>query len=115
MARSWTTAFASGQRRIDPGDGVGRYVNHSCAPNTAVHKSRNQLFLIAARRITRGEELVFDYSTTIGDDDVWTMRCACRDRECRKRIARFGSLAPELQRRYRERGLVPKFILETLR
>jgi hypothetical protein len=100
---------------LDPGDGVGRYVNHSCEPNAAIHKWRNQLFLIAARRIRRGNELVFDYSTTIGDDDIWTMRCDCGAHDCRKRIKRFGSLAPELQRRYREQGLVPKYILETLR
>lgn len=99
---------------LDPGDGVGRYVNHSCDPNTSIHKSRNQLFLIAARRIARGEELAFDYSTTIGDDDVWTMRCDCRQAACRKRVKRFGLLATELQQRYRDRGLVPKYILDTL-
>lgn len=99
---------------LDPGDGAGRFVNHSCRPNAAIHKSRNRLFLIAARRVRRGEELVFDYSTTIGDDDVWTMRCACGEPDCRGRIERFGSLPRDVQRRYRESGLVPKFILDTL-
>ena len=99
---------------LDPGDSVGRYINHSCEPNTAIHKWRNRLFLIAARRIARGEELAFDYSTTIGDDDIWTMRCDCGQSGCRKRIKRFGSLAPDLQRRYRENGLVPSYILATL-
>jgi hypothetical protein len=99
---------------LDPGDGVGRFVNHTCRPNTAIHKSRNRLFLVAARRIVRGEELVFDYSTTIGDDDIWTMRCDCRESECRGRIKRFGALPRDLQRRYREQGLVPRYILDTL-
>jgi SET domain len=99
---------------LDPGDGVGRYVNHSCEPNTAIHKSRNRLFLVAARSIARGEELSFDYSTTIGDDDIWTMRCACDEAACRKRIKRFGSLPADLQHRYRAQGLVPNYILATL-
>jgi hypothetical protein len=100
---------------LDPGDGVGRFINHSCAPNAAIHKSRNRLFLVAVRRIRRGDELTFDYSTTIGDDDIWTMRCDCRDERCRKVVKRFGSLPMDIQREYRENGMVPGFILATLR
>jgi hypothetical protein len=99
---------------LDPGDGIGRFINHSCAPNAAIHKSRNRLFLVAARRIARGDELTFDYSTTIGDDDIWTMRCDCRDARCRKLITKFGLLPADVQQAYREHGMVPGFILATL-
>ena len=45
-------------------------------------------------------EIVVDYSTTIGDDDIWTMRCNCGRKSCRTTIRRFGSLPTELQRKY---------------
>jgi hypothetical protein len=100
---------------LDPRDGPGRFLNHSCEPNAAVRKANNQLFLVAAQSIDAGDEVVIDYSTTLGDDDIWTMRCDCGRESCRRRIKRFGSLPAELQRRYIEGGLVPKYIIETLR
>jgi len=99
---------------LDPGDDPGRYVNHSCAPNAGIRKNRNRLLLFAATRIAAGREITFDYSTTIGDDDVWTMRCRCGRRACRQRIKRFGALPEALQARYHARGLVPRYIAETL-
>lgn len=99
---------------LDPGDGVARYVNHSCAPNAAVGKERNRLYLFAVEPIARGAEILFDYSTILGDDDIWTMRCNCGHTHCRKRIKRFGSLPRALQERYVTDGLVPRFIINTL-
>ena len=99
---------------LDPGDGPARYLNHSCSPNAAVAKLSHRLFLVAARRITRGEELVFDYSTTIGDDDVWTMRCRCGSTQCRRTVRHFGSLPAPLRRHYLLNGFVPRFIARTL-
>src|SRR5262245_24927974 len=58
---------------LDPGDGPAGFLNHSCAPNAAIAKEANRLFVVAAHRIARGDEVLFDYSTTIGDDDVWRM------------------------------------------
>jgi hypothetical protein len=99
---------------LDPGDDPGRYVNHSCLPNAGIRKDRNRLFLFAAKRIAAGREVTFDYSTTIGDDDVWTMRCRCGRASCRERIKRFGALPDVLQTRYLARGMVPRYIAETL-
>src|SRR5690349_12530696 len=70
---------------LDPGDGLGRYLNHSCEPSAAIHKENNQLFLFAVRPISAGDEVTIDYSTTLGDDDIWTMRCNCGHRQCRGR------------------------------
>src|SRR5947209_13854890 len=81
---------------LDPGDGPGRYANHSCEPNAAVHKHRNRLYLVAIRPVAARREITFDYSTILGDDDIWTMRCKCGAPTCRKRIRRFGSLPAEL-------------------
>jgi uncharacterized protein len=99
---------------LDPGEEAGAFVNHACEPNAAVGKSGHQLFLFAVKDIRRNEELTFDYSTILGDDDLWTMKCACGANTCRKRIKRFGSLPVPLRKEYVARGMVPKFILDTI-
>lgn len=99
---------------LDPGDHASRYANHSCEPNAAVRKENNQLFLFAAKPIARNEEIVFDYSTILGDDDIWTMRCKCGRASCRKTIRNFGSLPAATKSTYLTNGLVPKFIIKTL-
>jgi hypothetical protein len=100
---------------LDPGDDVAKYVNHSCAPNAGVGKENNRLYLFAATTIASGDEIVFDYSTILGDDDIWTMRCNCGQQSCRGRVKRFGSLPVAVKERYLDDGLVPRFIVKTLR
>jgi SET domain-containing protein len=99
---------------LDPGDGVARYVNHSCEPNAGITKVRNRLFLFAADRIDRGSEVTIDYSTTIGDDDIWRMRCNCGRDRCRRVVQNLGAVPEEVRRDYLTRGLVPGFIQNTL-
>ena len=99
---------------LDPGDSPGRFVNHSCEPNAGIGKANNRLFLFAARRIRARQEILIDYSTTIGDDDIWTMRCRCGARACRRVVKRFGSLPLDTQRGYLRGGLVPGYIVRTL-
>ena len=99
---------------LDPGDGPGRYINHSCEPNAAIRKVANRLFVFATRRIARGAEVTFDYSTTIGDDDIWTMRCRCGTPRCRGTVRSFGALPADLRERYLTRGMVPGYIVRTL-
>lgn len=99
---------------LDPGDGPGRYINHSCEPNAFIRKESNRLYVFAARRIAAGAELFFDYSTTIGDDDIWTMRCRCGRARCRGTVRNFGSLPEAVRKRYLTKGLVPGYIVATL-
>ena len=99
---------------LDPGDGPARYVNHSCAPNAFLRKERNRLYLVAARRIGARAELTFDYSTTIGADDIWTMRCRCGRAACRGTIGHFGSLPDSVKVGYMRRRMVPGYVLSTL-
>jgi hypothetical protein len=99
---------------LDPGDAPGRFVNHSCEPNAGVRKKNNRLFLVAADAIRRGDELTFDYSTILGDDDIWTMRCRCGTRSCRRTIQRVGLLPAEVYVRYVDLGIIPGYVLQTL-
>jgi SET domain-containing protein len=99
---------------LDPGHGPARFVNHSCQPNAGITKIANRLFLFAATSIPARAEILFDYSTTIGDDDIWTMRCNCGEHTCRRTIRRFGTLPAPLRERYLREGLVPEYIVRTL-
>jgi hypothetical protein len=99
---------------LDPRDEAGRFLNHSCEPNAGIRKRDNQLFLFAARSITVDQEIVIDYSTILGDDDIWTMRCNCGRKSCRRTIRRFGSLPLKRKREYLRQGLVPRYVIKTL-
>jgi len=88
-------------------DEPGRFVNHSCAPNAAVVRDT---VLVAIRPIAAGEEIRFDYSTTISDG--WTMACRCGAADCRGLVVAFQLLPEAIRRRYAILGHVQKFMLE---
>lgn len=64
---------------------IDDYVNHSCDPNCTVMIKDNEAFLIASKIINPGEEITFDYSDVVLDDD-WSMECNCGSQKCRKII-----------------------------
>jgi SET domain-containing protein len=53
---------------------VARFINHSCTPNCYFQVVDKTIWIRAARNISRGEELTYDYRT-IGDK---TIPCRCR-------------------------------------
>ena len=69
--------------------------------------------LRAIRAIRAGDEVTHDYSTLLGADDVWTMRCNCGERGCRGTVRRFDALPAATLRRYLALGAIPAFILRT--
>jgi hypothetical protein len=89
----------------------GRYVKHSCDPNAGIVNDR---MLIALRPIEAGEEIQFDYSTTMSRDH-WTMECRCGQPTCRRVILDFHHLPPITQNRYLQLGIVQRFILREVR
>lgn len=89
----------------------GRYLNHSCDPNTGILNDR---VLIALRSIVRGEEIRFDYSTAIRQDH-WTMECRCGEYLCRRVVLDFHHLPPITQNRYLQLGIVQRFIVGEVR
>jgi uncharacterized protein len=84
------------------------YSNHSCAPNCAINTS---LEFITIRDVRKGEELLWDYSTSMLERH-WTMSCACGERNCRKIITDFDLLPQTLQDEYLQRHIVMPFIYE---
>jgi len=80
-------------------------VNHSCVPNSGIRNGS----LIALRKITKGQEILYDYSTTM-DEDYWEMVCNCQRSACRGLIRDFKYLDASLQKQYLDAGVVQPFI-----
>ncbi len=71
-------------------------VNHSCSPNVGFRDG--QPILYALRDIQPGEEICWDYSTSISEPG-WSMICCCGSSQCRGIIRPW----PELTRDDRQR------------
>ena len=56
------------------GGNVARFINHSCRPNCYVHITGGIIWIRAARKIRRGEELTYNYHT----DGEGLIKCFCR-------------------------------------
>lgn len=105
-------------------DELDRCFNHSCDPNAAVVGAGERVELIAIRRVPSGDEITFDYSTTMADDEqaivaagrsLWRCPCSCGAERCRGEIDQFATLAPDARRRYLDRSWAPDFILRAFR
>lgn len=87
------------------------YSNHSCEPNCGVTP---ELELITLQPIGKGDELLWDYSTSMLERH-WTMNCRCGSATCRHIIKDFDLLPQKLQQHYIELNIVLPFILESLK
>jgi len=87
-----------------PTKSYANYLNHSCNPTCGV---KDQVVIVAMRRIQKGEEITLDYSTTEADP-FWKMRCRCGKQDCRKIIRSIQFLPEEIYRNYEP--LVPEFV-----
>lgn len=84
-------------------DRLSTSFNHSCSPNMGFIKNRT---LVAIRDIDKGEELTYDYSTTIDESFI----CDCRSKSCRKVVSDFFSLPKSLAFKYYRNHMLPDFI-----
>jgi len=94
---------------MGPSGHVDDFFNHSCAPNTGLKIDAKKIFLTAISNIKRGDEITWDYSTTMDEDD-WEMDCQCDSKDCRGRIRDFKYLPRDIQKRYLDLGIVPEYI-----
>ena len=84
----------------------GVIANHSCVPNAGI---KDDVFLVALKDISPGEEICYDYSTTM-DEDYWTLQCECENSFCRGIVKDFKYLPKDLQKKYWELNIVQSFI-----
>jgi SET domain-containing protein len=56
------------------GGNLARFINHSCKPNCWFEIAGTTIWIRAARRIRKGEELTYDYAT----EGEPTIPCRCR-------------------------------------
>ena len=84
--------------------------NHSCDPNCGINENME---LFALKPISSGEELRWDYSTSMLERH-WVMECKCCADSCRHKIKDFDLLPVELQDKYLNLGIVMPFIVESL-
>lgn len=88
-------------------DAPSIYFNHACEPNMGV-RGRSDLY--ALRAIKKGEELTYDYATTIDE----SFECLCGSKKCRRTIGDFFTLPHRTQRWYLEHNALPDFIKKKL-
>jgi len=86
------------------------FSNHSCNPNCGINP---KMEMIALKEIQAGEELLWDYSTSMLERH-WTMRCSCGEKQCRKIIMDFDQLPIHLQLHYLQENLAFPYIVQLL-
>ena len=94
---------------MGPSNQIDDFINHSCDPNSGLKFTKAGILLTAIREIQIGEEIVWDYSTTLFDNS-WRMVCDCRSKNCRKIIGDFSILDKDLQIKYKNLGIIPPYI-----
>lgn len=90
-------------------DAPEKFINHSCEPNCGLRG----LELIALADIKAGEQLFYDYSTTMLERS-WTMVCHCGTKNCRKIITDFDLTPQATQAKYIHLGVVQPFIVDAI-
>ena len=91
-------------------DEFSRIFNHSCQPNAGLRRTSE---LIAISRIKRGREITYDYSATVGPNipkQLWTMRCRCRSKNCRKSIGNVLTVPKKQLDKYRKAGALQDWV-----
>lgn len=88
------------------------YFNHSCEPNALLCSVAD---LIAIRDIAAGEELTFDYSSTVAPDSDWDMKCGCGTASCREVLGNVLSIPSERLKEYKNAGGLQDYIRRMLK
>lgn len=61
--------------------------------------------------IVAEEEVTHDYSTLLGTDDAWKMKCNCGEPVCRGTVRNYRALPETTMLRYCRPGIIPGSIL----
>jgi len=98
---------------LGPSGWIDDYINHSCDPNSGVVIEGHVSKLVAVQNIRRGDEIRFDYSTTMYRP-ILVMKCWCGSPLCRGEVVDFIYLPEEIQAKYIALGVVPEYITRRL-
>lgn len=96
-------------RFLGPSGKEDDLLNHSCDPNCGLYFKNGSVVLKAIKDIEVGDEITWDYSTTMYKNDQ-TILCLCKSKNCRKVIKEFSYLPKKIMKRYIDLGIVPKYI-----
>ncbi len=96
---------------MGPSGEIDDLINHSCEPNAGLKFKKSDILLVALKRIKIGEEITWDYSTTLFED-AWKLKCDCRKRSCRGIIGDFALLDKNLQKKYQRLDIIPQYLHE---
>jgi hypothetical protein len=95
---------------LGPSGDIDDYVNHSCSPNSGVRIKNGCVELIAILPIQCGDQVTFNYTTTMSSD--WgEFRCGCGSKKCCGIVKKFKDLPPSVQKKYIRQDVVPNYIL----
>lgn len=97
---------------ISPIGKIGEYLNHSCNPNSRVDKINGKIYIIAIEDLPGASEVLIDYSTIQASDDIWTMKCNCGSKNCRKTIKNIVKISKKVRAHYLKYGIIPEYILK---
>lgn len=84
------------------GDCLDECINHSCDPNAGFVSGEPVLY--ALRDIAAGEQVAWDYSTSIAEMG-WTLGCRCGSKNCRTIVRSWGELSHDERTRLRSIAL----------
>lgn len=99
---------------MGPSGETDDFFNHSCNPNSGLKIDNEKVTLVAIKNINIGDEITWDYSTTMDEDD-WEMNCLCGSQNCRGKIRDFKFLNKDIQQKYMGLGIVPEYITKNIK
>ncbi|MEK7176740.1 MAG: SET domain-containing methyltransferase [Patescibacteria group bacterium] len=99
---------------LGPSNTTDDYINHSCDPNAGLAFYDFGILLVALRPIKKGEEITWDYSTTL-HKNPWTMNCMCYSKHCRKIVREFKFLPIAVKNRYLKLRILPPYIVKSMK
>ncbi len=59
-----------------------RYINHSCNPNCEVEIKNEKIWIISLKKISKNEELSYDYGYNFDKNDFRDHVCKCGSKKC---------------------------------
>ncbi len=87
---------------------LSRTFNHSCDSNTGI---RQESKLFAIREINPGDEITYDYSTTVPKyKSWWKMKCQCRSKICRKFVSSYNTIPRKQLQKYLDLRVLPLWV-----